>query len=85
MFIAMESDKIKNKISCQKNQVITMGNIECEILRIANPEVINSDNGNDSSMCFKFNAKDVNKEMLFLGDAYVYASKDGYEKVTLDI
>lgn len=76
MFVAMESSKIQNKISCQKNQVINMGNIECEILRIANPEVIDSDNGNDSSMCFKFNATDINKSMLFLGDAYVYTSKE---------
>ncbi len=80
MFASMESNKIQNKISCQKGQIISMGNIECEILRIANPKVIDSDNGNDSSMCFKFNAIDVNKSMLFLGDAYVYTSKELLEE-----
>ncbi len=80
MFEAMESNKIQNKTSCQKGQIITMGNIECEILRIANPEVINSDNGNDSSMCFKFNATDIDKSMLFLGDSYVYTSKELLEE-----
>lgn len=76
MFTAMESNKIQNRVSCQKEQIINMGNIECEILRIANPKIIDSDNGNDSSMCFKFNAVDVDKSMLFLGDAYVYASQE---------
>lgn len=74
------SEKIKNKIECQKGQIISIDNIDCEIIRIANPEIIHSDNGNDSSMVFKLVAKDVNKSMIFLGDAYVYASKELMEE-----
>lgn len=70
----LDSKKIKNKISCEKNQEIYMDNVKCEILKIADPEMINTDNGNDSSMCFKMTATDVNKSIIFLGDAYYYAS-----------
>lgn len=72
----LENSKIINKIECQKGQKIQIDNIECEILRIADPEVIHSDNGNDSSMCFKMTAKDVDKSILFLGDAYIYSTKE---------
>lgn len=75
MYNALKSSKIKNKISCTKNQIIKMDNIECEIIKIATPEIINSNNGNESSMVFKMTAKDVNKSMLFLGDCYIYASE----------
>ena len=74
MIKQLENSKIKNKIECQKNQEIEMDNINCEILRIANPEITNSDNGNDSSMVFKMTATDVNKSIIFLGDAYKYTS-----------
>ncbi len=74
MLSLLDSKKIKNKISCEKNQEIYMDNIKCEILKIADPEMINTDNGNDSSMCFKMTAIDVNKSIIFLGDAYYYAS-----------
>lgn len=76
MIDALNNKKIKKCIECRKKQIIKMDNIECEILRIANPEITNSDNGNDSSMVFKMTAKDVDKSMIFLGDAYVYASKE---------
>lgn len=76
MIEALNSEKIKNKIECTKNQIIEMDNIKCEIIRIANPEIINSDNGNDSSMVFKMTATDVNKSIIFLGDAYTYTSKE---------
>lgn len=76
MIESLDSPKIKNKVSCYKNQIISMDNIECEILKVANPEITMSDNGNDSSMCFKMTAKDVNKSMIFLGDAYTYSSKE---------
>ena len=72
----LESSKIINKIVCQKDQIIQMDNIKCEIIRIANPEVTTSDNGNDSSMVFKMTAIDVDKSILFLGDAYVYTSEE---------
>ncbi len=71
---ALSSNKIKNKIECTKNQIIQMDNIKCEILKIANPEIINSDNGNESSMVFKMTATDVNKSIIFLGDAFTQAS-----------
>lgn len=53
-----------------------MDNVKCDILKIADPEMINTDNGNDSSMCFKLTATDVNKSILFLGDAYYYANME---------
>ena len=80
MIKALESDKIKNKVSCKKNQIIEMDNISCEIIRIANPEITNSDNGNDSSMVFKMTATDVDKSMIFLGDAFYCASKELLEE-----
>lgn len=76
MINQLQNPKIKNKIECQKDQIIEIDNINCEIIRIANPDVIHSDNGNDSSMVFKMTATDVNKSILFLGDAYVYTSKE---------
>ncbi len=72
----LQNPKIKNTIACTKNQIIAMDNVQCEILRIANPEVIHSDNGNDSSMVFKMTATDVNKSMIFLGDAFYYTSAE---------
>lgn len=74
MLSLLDSRKIKNKISCEKNQEIYMDNVKCEILKIADPEMLNTDNGNDSSMCFKMTATDINKSILFLGDAYYYSS-----------
>lgn len=76
MINSLNNEKIKNKIECQKNQIIYMDNISCEILKVANPEITNSDNGNDSSMVFKMTATDVDKSILFLGDAYKYASEE---------
>lgn len=76
MYQSLESPKIINKIVCQKDQVIEMDNIKCEIIRIANPEITTSDNGNESSMVFKMTDMDTEKSMLFLGDAFVYTSKE---------
>ena len=76
MISNLKNSKIKNTIECTKDQIIQMDNIECEILRIADPEIIHSDNGNDSSMCFKMTATDVEKSIIFLGDAFTYASKE---------
>lgn len=88
MIQALESSKIKNKISCTKNQEFYIDNIQCDILRIANPEITTSDNGNDSSMVFKMTATDVNKSILFLGDAYYYSSielLENPEKLKADV
>ena len=76
MIEALNNSKIKNKVECYKGQIIQMDNVNCEIIRIANPKITNSDNGNDSSMVFKFIATDVDKSMIFLGDAYLYTSKE---------
>ena len=73
-------EKIKNKIECKKNQIISIDNIDCQIIRTANPDITKSDNGNDSSMVFKLVAKDVNKSMIFLGDAFTYTSKELMEE-----
>ena len=80
MIKALSSEKIKNIVPCRKNQRIEMDNISCEIIRIANPEITNSDNGNESSMVFKMTATDVNKSIIFLGDAFYYASKELMEE-----
>lgn len=74
MIDSLSSAKILNKIECEKNQVINIDNIRCDIIRVANPEITSSDNGNESSMTFKFTATDVNKSMIFLGDSFKYAS-----------
>ncbi len=80
MYETLESPKIINKISCKKNQIIDMDNIKCEIIRIANPEVTKSDNGNDSSMVFKMTAIDVDKSIIFLGDGFNFTSKELLEE-----
>lgn len=84
----LDSPKIKNKVSCEKYQEIYMDNVKCEILKTADPEMLNTDNGNDSSMCFKMTATDVNKSIIFLGDAYYYASLEllqNPEKLKADV
>ena len=80
MYETLESPKIINKVSCEKNQIIDMDNIKCEIIRIANPEVTKSDNGNDSSMVFKMTAIDVDKSIIFLGDGFNFTSKELLEE-----
>lgn len=80
MYETLENSKIINKVSCEKNQIIDMDNIKCEIIRIANPEVTKSDNGNDSSMVFKMTATDVDKSIIFLGDGFNFTSKELLEK-----
>lgn len=70
----LNNPKIKQAISCEKDKKIEMDNIECEIIRTANPEIIDSDNGNEASMVFKMTATDVNKSIIFLGDAFKYTS-----------
>ena len=80
MIEALSNYKIKNEVECYKGQIIQMDNVNCEIIRIANPEITNSDNGNEASMVFKLTAEDVDKSMIFLGDAYVYTSKELLEE-----
>jgi beta-lactamase superfamily II metal-dependent hydrolase len=70
----LSSEKIVNKIEGQKGQVIDIDNVRCDILRGANPEITNSNNGNESSMVFKLTATDVDKSIIFLGDIAGYAS-----------
>lgn len=86
MISLLNSNKIVNSISCNKNDKIILDNTECEILRIANPDIIDSDNGNESSMVFKITATDVDKDILFLGDIYVHGSEElvnlGEEKLS---
>ena len=88
MIKQLGNSKIKNRVECQTNQIIKIDNIECEIIRIANEEIISSDAGNDCSMVFKFTATDVNKSIIFLGDAYTYASEElleNSEKLIADV
>ena len=76
MLERVNSSKIEKKIECVEGQVIEIDNVKVEIIRTPNPEIIHSDNGNDASMIFKITATDVNKSVIFLGDAYVYCSKE---------
>ncbi len=80
MLDSLSNPKIKNKIECFEDQKIEIDNIECDIIRVANPEIVNSDNGNEASMVFKLTAKDVDKSMIFLGDAYIKTSEELAEK-----
>lgn len=80
MLEKINSSKIKNKIECKKGQVFRFDNIKVDIIRIPNPKIINSDNGNDASMTFKFTTTDTNKSLIFLGDSYVYASEELLEE-----
>ena len=73
---ALSSPKIKNQYDCTKGQKIDMDNLTCEIIRVANPAITDSDNGNEMSMVFKITANDVDKSMLFLGDAYNRVSEE---------
>lgn len=73
---ALKSDKILNHVICEENQKIKIDNLEIDILRVANPEITNGDNGNEASMVFKVTALDVNKSMVFLGDAMTKASPE---------
>lgn len=75
-FNSLENSKIKNRIECKKGQIIESDNLKCEIIRITNPDLKNTDIGNDCSMVFKFTATDVNKDMIFLGDAFVRTSEE---------
>ena len=72
----LNNPKIVNSISCEKGQEIVMDNIKCEIIRIANPKITNSDNGNETSMVFKMTATDVNKSIIFLGDAFFRTTEE---------
>ena len=72
----LNNEKIHNKVECIEGQVIEIDNIKLDIIRTPNPEIKNSDNGNDASMTFKVTATDVDKSILFLGDSYVYSSKE---------
>lgn len=73
---SLSNPKIKNQFECIKGQVINIDNLTCEIIRVANPTITDSDNGNEMSMVFKVTANDVDKSMLFLGDSYNRASEE---------
>lgn len=77
---ALKSDKILNQINFKEDEEIDIDNIKCEIIRIPNPEITDADNGNESSMTFKFTATDVDKSILFLGDSGKRASIELLEK-----
>lgn len=82
MLETINSPKIKNRVECIEGQVLKIDNIRVDIIRTPNPEIIYSDNGNDASMTFKITATDTEKSIIFLGDSYVYASKELLEGST---
>ena len=77
-----KNSKIKNIIDCKSNDIFTIDNLDCKILRIANSEIIDSKYvGNEASMVFKFlmklkKDKYSDKSMLFLGDSYLQTSEE---------
>lgn len=77
-----KNSKIKNIIDCKSNDIFTIDNLDCKILRIANPEIIDSKYvGNEASMVLKFLMKlkkdrYSDKSMLFLGDSYLQTSEE---------
>ena len=77
---ALKSDKILNQINFKEDEEIDIDNRKCEIIRTPNPEITDADNGNESSMTFKFIATDVDKSILFLGDSGKRASAELLEK-----
>ena len=79
----LTNSKIANHIVCEKDQVIEIDNIKCDIIRVANPEIETTEGGNESSMVFKLTATDVGKSMIFLGDIYTQASKEIMERPEL--
>ena len=72
----LSNEKIQNQANCVAGQIIKMDNVNCEIIRVANPEITNADNGNEASMVFKLIAKDVDKSVIFFGDAGTKASEE---------
>lgn len=80
MLEKLSNEKIKNKIEGEKGKIIDIDNLKCEILRVADPTVTGSDNGNEASMVFKFTATDVDKSILFLGDSFNKVSKELLEE-----
>lgn len=77
---SLSNPRILNKIVCNVGDTFNIDNVEMEILRVANPDITDSDNGNEASMVFKLTAKDVNKSMIFLGDSMTKASPEILEK-----
>ena len=73
---SLSNPKIKKQYTCEKGQKIDIDNLTCDIIRVANPNITDSDNGNEMSMVFKFTANDVDKSMLFLGDSYNRVSEE---------
>ena len=77
-----KNNKIKNIIDCKANDIFSIDNLDCKILRIANPDIKESKYaGNEASMVFKFMMKlkkdnYSDKSMLFLGDSYLETSNE---------
>ena len=78
-----ENEKIKNKIECYKDQVIDIDSVKCNIIRVPNPQITDSDNGNEASMVFKITDTNTNKNIIFFGDAYNKASEELLEQPEL--
>lgn len=73
---SLTNSKILNHIVCQVGDKFKIDNIEMDIIRVANPEITDGDNGNEASLVFKLTAKDVKKSIIFLGDAMTKASPE---------
>jgi len=76
-FNDLNSTKIKNKIECNKGDIIEIDNLTCKILRVPSPNItVDKNIVNDSSMVFRFSEEQYNRSILFLGDAYLGTSQE---------
>lgn len=86
---ALQNERIRENVhEVSLHQEIQIDNINCEILGIKNPEIVNSQPGNNSSMVIRMKVN--NKVILFLGDTAVESQNkllenNSKEKLKADI
>lgn len=78
--LKLNTEKIHNQIQCEENGQIDIDNVRVDIIRVANPEITDADNGNEASMTFKLTATDVDKSIIFLGDSGARAATELLER-----
>ena len=78
--LKLNTEKIHNQIQCEENEQIEIDNVRVDIIRVANPEITDADNGNEASMTFKLTATDVDKSIIFLGDSGTRAATELLER-----
>lgn len=86
---ALQNERIRENVyEVSLHQEIQIDNVHCEILGVKNPEIVNSQPGNNSSMVIRMKVN--NKVILFLGDTAVESQNkllenNSKEKLKADI